>query len=241
MLKSKKFVKIYIEKQLMEVKMISVSIKDNIKAVLPSIVLGCIQGKVKVKDSSKELWENIENQILSIESSYDLSDVLQVEEIKKSRDAYKKLGKDPSRYRLSSESLFRRIAKGNGLYRVNNIVEINNMISLSSRLPVGTFDVLKIEKDIYFTVGEEGEYYDGIGRGPVNLSNLPVFEDSKGKFGSTTSDSTRAMIKESTNEIFMVIISFEGESNMEIHLNHAKDLLKEFADGKDIKTKIVRA
>ncbi|MBP2026783.1 DNA/RNA-binding domain of Phe-tRNA-synthetase-like protein [Acetoanaerobium pronyense] len=220
--------------------MIKVYINDVLKTALPSIVLGCIKAKVTVKESSLNLWDNIEKEIISIENNYDLSEVLEIHEIKKSREAYKKLGKDPSRYRLSSESLFRRITKGNGLYKVNNIVEINNLISLSSRLPVGTFDIENIDNEIYFTKGKEGEYYDGIGRGPVNLFNLPVFEDSQGKFGSTTSDSTRAMIKETTSEIFMVIISFEGENNMDGHLEHAKNLLREFADGKDIETKIVR-
>ena len=52
---------------------------------------------------------------------------IKVKNILSSRNAYKKLGKDPSRYRLSSESLVKRVVKGNDLYIVNNIVDINNL------------------------------------------------------------------------------------------------------------------
>ncbi len=57
-------------------------------------------------------------------------EVIKLKNILSSRNAYKKLGKDPSRYRLSSESLVKRVVKGNDLYYVNNIVDINNLISL---------------------------------------------------------------------------------------------------------------
>ena len=43
-------------------------------------------------------------------------------------------------------------------------------------------EVLSAPKIIDNTKGKEGEYYDGIGRGPVNLFNLPVFEDSQFTF-----------------------------------------------------------
>ncbi|WP_456060318.1 phenylalanine--tRNA ligase beta subunit-related protein, partial [Brachyspira pilosicoli] len=79
-----------------------------------------------------------------------------------------------------------------------NIVDINNLISLHTCYSVGTYDLDKVKGSITFTVGEENERYEGIGRGSINLENLPVFEDEDGKFGSTTSDSIKAMITNDT-------------------------------------------
>ena len=80
---------------------------------------------------------------------------MKIKNIETSRIAYKKLGKDPSRYRLSSESLAKRVVKGMDLYKVNNVVDINNLISLESFYSVGTYDLSKLGKEIIFTVGEE--------------------------------------------------------------------------------------
>ena len=51
--------------------------------------------------------------------------------------AYRALGTDPTRYRGSNEALVRRIVQGKGLYRVNTVVDVNNLLSLETlqRLP----------------------------------------------------------------------------------------------------------
>ncbi|MDO7203563.1 hypothetical protein Q5M85_04380 [Paraclostridium bifermentans] len=65
---------------------------------------------------------------MKIRNIYKQGDIVSIKNIADSRQAYKKLGKDPSRYRLSSEALLKRIVKGNDLYKVNNIVDINNLV-----------------------------------------------------------------------------------------------------------------
>ena len=64
-----------------------------------------------------------------IKEEYSLEEVLNIPLIKEARDSYKKLGKDPSRYRLAVESLYRRLVKGYGLYRINNVVDAGNILS----------------------------------------------------------------------------------------------------------------
>ena len=163
---------------------------------------------------------------------------MKIKNIETSRIAYKKLGKDPSRYRLSSESFAKRVVKGMDLYKVNNVVDINNLISLESFYSVGTYDLSKLGKEIIFTVGEENQRYDGIGRGSINLENLPVFEDEIGKFGSTTSDSERAMITSDTNHILMNIIAFDKDEELNRYLDYAIDLLEKYADAVIIDKKV---
>ena len=43
--------------------------------------------------------------------------------IRATRQAYKKLGKDPNRYRPSAEALRRRILRGLPLYRIDTLVD----------------------------------------------------------------------------------------------------------------------
>lgn len=141
---------------------------------------------------------------------------------------------------MSSEALLKRIVKGNDLYKVNNIVDINNLVSLYSCYSVGSYDVNNIDECINFTFGAPGEKYNGIGKGDVNLENLPVFEDSRGKFGSTTSDSTRAMITKDTKHIIMNIISFNGDEDLDMYINYASSLLKNYANADILSTNVFK-
>lgn len=221
--------------------MISIKILNALKEKCPEVAIGCIEAKVKVEEETKkELWEVIEKRCKEIQEMFKAEDVLKIKNIDISRKAYKSFGKDPSRYRLSSESLVKRIVKGNGLYQVNNIVDINNLLSLTSFNSVGTYDRSKIGDDINFTLGSKGETYEGIGRGVINLENLPIFQDEKGNFGSTTSDSTRSMINADTTHIIMNIISFGGYKELYEYMEYGKALLENYADGKIIDVKIIK-
>ena len=65
-----------------------------------------------------------------------------------------------------------------------------------------------------------------------SVNNLPVFYDDKGKFGSTTSDSIRAMITKDTKHILMNTISFNGDKELDNYMNKACEYLEKYADGK---------
>ncbi len=121
------------------------------------------------------------------------------------RAAFKATGKDPSRYRPSSEALTRRVVAGKGLYRVNNVVDAGNLASLMTGIPVGCYDAAWIKGDITLRIGTPGETYDGIGRGSINLEGLPVLADGDGPFGSPFSDSSRTGINEKTKDLVFVI------------------------------------
>lgn len=218
--------------------MINITI-DNILKEKCNVHIASIEAKVEVKKSDEKLVKLINDKCKEIETNIKQSEILGLKNIDSSRKAYKALGKDPSRYRLSSESLVKRVVKGMGLYFVNNIVEINNLISLETCYSVGSYDIDKLKGNIVFTVGGDGERYDGIGRGSINLENLPVFKDDEGKFGSTTSDSEKAMITENTSHIVMNIIAFEKDENLEKYLELGKKLLEEFANATIIDIKII--
>jgi len=121
------------------------------------------------------------------------------------RAAFKACGKDPSRYRPSSESLTRRIIAGKPLYHVNNVVDSGNLVSLMTGLPIGIYDTDKIDGDMYLTIGGGDETYEGIGRGEINLEGLPLLRDATGPFGTPFSDSARTAVGEETRHICVVL------------------------------------
>lgn len=213
-------------------------VDEKINEKCNQVAIGSIEAYVNVKEENNELWELIDKKAKEIEDNIEIKNISTIKNIADSRVAYKTFGKDPSRYRLSSEALYRRIARGLGLYKVNNVVDINNLISLNSAYSVGTYDLDKISGKIHFTIANEGETYEGIGKGELNIAYLPVFYDDKGKFGSTTSDCVRAMIRKDTKHILMNIISFNGDEQLSKYMKQACKYLEKYADGKILSKEI---
>lgn len=214
-----------------------ITIDNKLSKICPNIQLGCIQYTATVKKENKELWEEISNIAKNIESSMVIEDIAKEKNIYNSRQLYKKLGKEPNRYRISSESLLRRILQKKGLYKINNIVDCNNLISITSKFSVGSYDVDKIGQNLTLKIGSKLDSYKGIGKDIINTENLPVFADENGAYGSPTSDSERAMITDNTKNILTVLISFEND-NLENHMKNAIEILEKYANAKNIETNI---
>ena len=154
-----------------------------------NVNLGCIFYKTNVIKTNKELWEYIEKDVINnVKEMFTLENLTEQINIKTSRKAYKALGKEPSRYRVSSEALIRRILQGKGLYRINNVVDTNNLISIETGYSVGSYDLENLHGNINFRIGNIGEKYQGIGKEMINIENLPVFADDFGAYASPTSD-----------------------------------------------------
>lgn len=220
--------------------MINLKISDKIREACPEIRMGLIKAEVKVNASSDILLKEIDDYCIVLNNELKLEELAAYTEIKDGREVYKKLGKSPSKYRLSSEALIRRILQGKGLYRVNNIVDINNLISIKSKCPVGSYDIQNIKGDMVLCRAGDGEKYKGIGKELLNIEHLPVLADKEGSFGSPTSDSERAMVKDSSKEIIMCIYCFSRDNNLDDYLNEAGELLEKYAEGKNFEIDIIR-
>lgn len=216
--------------------MISISISEELKHILPDLALGCVFARVKVDKHSEALWEEINASLTRLATRHKLEEVGSIPQIAAMRSAYKKLGKDPSRYRGSAEALLRRVLSGKGLYRINSLVDVNNLVSLESLLPAGSYDLGNVIPPIELRIGRSGETYKGIGKEEINIENLPVFADAKGAFGSPTSDSERAMIQLATTDVLMVLFSFSGAGELERWTERAGHLLQQFAKATTVET-----
>jgi DNA/RNA-binding domain of Phe-tRNA-synthetase-like protein len=128
------------------------------------------------------------------------------------RAMFRNWGVDPARYRPSSEALLRRVVGGKGLYRVSNVVDINNLGSIETGWPYGSYDAARLQPPVTFRLGRRGETYEGIGKRTWHLEDRPVLADRQGPFGSPISDSVRTMITEVTSEVLMVIYAPAGSA-----------------------------
>ncbi len=207
-----------------------VSIDDSLKRSIPGLALGIVQAPVHVTKHDDALWSEINSRIETVSLTLTLNNLPLMPQVKAVREGYKSLGKEASRYRGSAEALARRILQGKGLYRINTVVDLNNLVSLETLHPVGSYDLDRLTSPIVFRVGAEGESYKGIGKETINIASLPVFVDANGPYGGPTSDSERAMISEGTKNLMLVIISFVGAEGLKEQVDRAAQLLMSYAE-----------
>lgn len=131
------------------------------------------------------------------------------------RRLFKSVGIDPSRYRPSAEALVRRIVKGQGLYHINCIVDINNICSIESLFPLGAYDRERIQGDVTIRLGRSDEAYQGIGR-EINIAGKLASADGQGAFGSPIADSDRTKITEATRNVLVLLYAPQDTDDAEI-------------------------
>jgi DNA/RNA-binding domain of Phe-tRNA-synthetase-like protein len=210
-----------------------------LKSKCPKVALGCVTLRGEASPSPEALIAELNACEQAILRLAEPRSVLESQEILATRVAYKALGKDPARYRGSAEALLRRLIAGKGLPRINAVVDIINLVSVESRLPIGLYDLVHVQGDMVFRAGRAGETYKGIGKYDLNLEGLPVFCDAFGPHGSPTSDSERTMVTSETKHVLAVIISFSGKEALDRWMQRTSDLFARYASASGCETTIV--
>lgn len=220
--------------------MIDVHISQQLREKIPAAVLGCIQCCVRVEKSPAELLGEIDVFVQRAQEKLKLEDIITQTHIADTRIGYKALGKDPHRYRNSCEAMMRRVLQGKGLYHINNVVEVNNLVSLTSGFSLGTYDAQKLSPPIFWAPAPQGSHYQGIGKDQINTEFLPALFDEEGAFGTPTSDSVKAMITPETREILLCVYSFSGEDGLASAIRQAKELLERYCNARNIQERIIK-
>jgi DNA/RNA-binding domain of Phe-tRNA-synthetase-like protein len=215
------------------------AIDPGLKKKCRSVALGCVTAHVHTGDSSLELLGEMDLCEAGILKKADPRAILEAPVISAARAGYRALGKDPARYRGSAEALLRRIISGKHFPSINCVVDIINLVSVESRLPIGLYDLAKVQGDIVFRIGRSGETYKGIGKFELNLEDLPVFCDAEGPHGSPTSDSERTMVTSSTENVAAILISFGGPQPLEVWCRRMTGLMEHYAEGSELRTEII--
>lgn len=219
----------------------TIFISDKITHVCPNFKVAAISCKVTNTPYDEALWQTIERELNSLKE-LPVSEANKLPAIQANRKVYKLLGKDPNRYRPSAEALRRRIAKGDGLYKISTLVDLVNLVSLKSGYSIGGFDEEKIDgSELTLGVGEAEEVFHAIGRGLLNIEGLPVYRDNTGGIGTPTSDDERTAIDIQTKHLLMLINAYDGGEKLQEAVDFTVELLNKHAFPANIIIKYVEA
>ncbi len=213
---------------------VNIEVSDAIYGVCPDFRMAAITCKVKNDSYNENLWKEIDHFSAQFASFSKMEEIKLRPAIQATRESYKKLGKDPNRYRPSAEALCRRILKGQELYQINTLVDLINLVSLKTGYSIGGFDLDKIVGDLTLDVGEADERFEAIGRGLLNIEGLPVYRDHLGGIGTPTSDEERTKITSATTHLLMIINAYSGEEGLQQAATYAHFLLEKYADAIEI-------
>src|SRR5512133_2050472 len=217
---------------------IQITIERSLHQLNPSMALGIIKSEVTNTDHNSELWNEVQRVTTQIRATLTFEAIKDQPQIAYTRKMYSACGKDPSRYRPSAEALMRRIVKGQDLYRISTLVDLINLVSLKFGYSIGAFDVSRIEGTVAMGIGKSEEIYNGIGKGLLNIENLPVLRDERGAIGSPTSDEERTSIRNDTSKLLMVIYAFGGTEGLTDCMEYTIDLLRKHAEATEIRSRI---
>ena len=150
-----------------------IEVSSEIRTACPAFAGVAISAKVVNTAYNEELWKKINEFTVRYREMYTTDSIKDMTTIHATREAYKKCGKDPSRYRPSGEALCRRILRGISLYQIDTLVDLINLVSIRFGYSIGGFDADKIVGDaLVLGIGKAGEPYEGIGRGELNNCTL---------------------------------------------------------------------
>ena len=219
--------------------MIQVLIDPRIVEVCPEMRIGLINATVVNEPTCDALWAEIEEAAEDIRQQYELLEINQRPAIAGTRRLYKALGKDPSRYRVASEALCRRIIRGLGIYRLTTLIDVVNLVSIKSGYAISGLDADCIVGDtLTMSVGTADDVYHGIGRGELNIEGMPVYRDAAGPIATPTSDEERTKFTDKTVKAQININAFAPEMPIEEATEWMASLLKKYAHATDVETGI---
>lgn len=207
-------------------------VSQEIETLCPGFVGACVEANVTNSPYCQPLWGEIEAMGNHYRETLTTETLKTLPGIAATRRVYRACGKDPSRYRPASEALIRRQLQGKQLYQIDTLVDLINLASIAYGYSIGGFDADKFVGDrLTLGVGREGEPYEGIGRGMINIARLPVYRDAQGGVGTPTSDNERTKIQASTTHLVVLINGYDGdEKRVRANAEYIQQLLRKYCN-----------
>lgn len=207
-------------------------VSNEIETVCPNFVGACVEARVKNSQYSQPLWDEINMLEAKFKAELTTESLKDISGIAATRRVYRACGKDPSRYRPASEALIRRVLQGKALYQIDTLVDLINLASMAFGYSIGGFDADKfVGNTLTLGIGKEGEPYEGIGRGMINIHGLPVYRDEIGGVGTPTSDHERTKITIDTTHLLVLINGYDGnEASVRQNAEFIQQLLQKYCE-----------
>lgn len=205
-------------------------VSEEIEQVCPEFVGACVEAEVVNTSYDEALWTEIDSLGEKLRRELTTESLKDLPSIAATRRVYRSCGKDPSRYRPASEALIRRMLQGKELYQRDTLVDLVNLASIAYGYSIGGFDADKFSGDtLTLGVGREGEPYEGIGRGMINIHGLPVYRDAIGGVGTPTSDHERTKMTLNTRHLVVLVNGYDGnEQRVSENAEYIQALLRRY-------------
>lgn len=183
-----------------------IQISQKIKQLVNDFQLGVVHYQnIQVSESPQMLKGRLRLFQESLYFDYADKKITEVPAINEWRKLFKAIGTDPSRYRPSSEALYRRVQKQQYLDYVNSAVDLNNFLSLQYQIPLGIYDVKQIKGNVSIEIGTDQATYLAINGRDVSMAKKLVSVDENGPFGSPYVDSKRTAVSTSTTDALHLV------------------------------------
>ena len=211
--------------------MFEIKVSQEIKDACPVFAGAAVYAAVKNTAYCEGLWKEINAFTEELTTTTQIEDIKHQPVIAATREAYKRCGKDPGRYRPSAEALRRRLMRGIPLYQIDTLVDLINLVSLLTGHTIGGFDADKIQGAyLELGIGKAGEPFEGIGKGVLNIEGLPVYRDASGGIGTPTSDNERTKMNLGTTHILAIVNGYNGKKGLKEAAEMIQSLLNEYAE-----------
>lgn len=116
-------------------------------------------------------------------------------------------GMDPTKKRVSSEAVLRRVLQGENLWRISDLVDVVNLASAYHKIPIGLIDMVKTEGDLVIRVAEKGEVFQRIGGEEMTCRGREiVLSDNIGIvcYGFAIHDSERTKVTAGSRKVLLL-------------------------------------
>lgn len=187
---------------------------------------------VKVKGTPTNLTQELTSLQEELSKNLNIDNLASVPRILSVRTMLRKLAVDPSYYRPSSEALVRRVLTTRSMYYLNSAVDVKNYCSLKFLLPLGLYDLDKIEGTIYYKIVADERYESSTGD-IVYTDRNPFLTDDKGVFGNPTAEASRTAVTLTTKNLLSVIYAAEDVSDAELTdiMNYTNQMFLRYNSG----------
>ncbi|MHA1772014.1 MAG: B3/B4 domain-containing protein [Candidatus Thorarchaeota archaeon] len=170
-------------------------------------------GVIRLSDlqvgKSRPEFEEYEKTIFSeIRSRWTLEDLATDAIFRSYRDLYWTFGMDPTKLRVSSEALVRRILNGNNLWRINDVVDVINLASAYHAIPIGLIDEDTIDGTLVVRTAKRGEIFRRIGGKELVCRGREIVLADQSKivcFGYATHDSDYTKVSPQSKRVLVLL------------------------------------
>ncbi len=159
-----------------------ITISNSVLSRYSKTTIGYIIAEVKV-ESEHPYVESLKKELYNQLSVHGITqkNLATHTHINQWRNIYRDCGVKPSKFRSSIEALVRRIIRGQELWQVSSVVDLYNCVSVLTLLPIGGYDLSKINGDIFLRYGCPQEMFYPLGSSetiPINEKQV-VYTDSQ--------------------------------------------------------------